>query len=219
MDGFLIVIAFAGLFICIFILLNRTGTLLVTIEALQKKIQLMAKDVHEMRSEFLRVKSSDKIRTEEQQIINPITTVILPVTNEALKEEIKIPAIQEIIVPKPVVFENKIERPLFVPTSEPIKPKVVKRKEPDFFERNPDLEKFIGENLINKIGIAILVIGIGFFVKFAIDQDWINEVGRVFIGIVCGGILVGFAHYIRNTFRSFSSVLVGGGMAIFTNTN
>ena len=215
MDGFLMFIAFAGLFICIFILLNRTGTLLETIEALQKKMHLMAKDVHEMRSELLRVKSSDKIRTDEQQIIKPVTTVILPVTTEELKEEIKIPAIQEIIVPKPVVFENKIERPLFVPISEPIKLKIVKPQEPSFFERNPDLEKFIGENLINKIGIAILVIGIGFFVKFAIDQDWINEEGRVFIGIVCGGILVGFAHYIRNTFRSFSSVLVGGGMAIF----
>src|ERR1700757_817417 len=36
---------------------------------------------------------------------------------------------------------------------------------------NPDIEKFIGENLINKIGIAVLVFGIAFFVKYAIDQD------------------------------------------------
>ncbi len=43
-----------------------------------------------------------------------------------------------------------------------------------FFERYPDLEKFIGENLISKIGIAILVLAIGFFVKYAIDNDWIG---------------------------------------------
>src|SRR5690606_26638738 len=85
---------------------------------------------------------------------------------------------------------------------------------PSFFERN-DLEKFIGENLINKIGIGILVLGIGFFVKYAIDQDWINEIGRVFIGIICGGILIGFAHKTKEKFKAFSSVLVGGGMAIF----
>jgi uncharacterized membrane protein len=83
-----------------------------------------------------------------------------------------------------------------------------------FFERNPDLEKFIGENLANKIGIAILVLGIGFFVKFAIDQNWINEIGRVFIGILCGGILLGIAHMLRKTFTAFSSVLVGGGIAV-----
>ena len=83
-----------------------------------------------------------------------------------------------------------------------------------YFERNPDLEKFIGENLANKIGIGVLVLGIGFFVKYAIDQDWINEIGRVFIGILCGGILLGVAHKLRKTLLAFSSVLVGGGIAV-----
>jgi uncharacterized membrane protein len=222
MDGFLMFIGFAGLFFCIFILMNRTGTLLETIESLQKKIQLMAKDVTEMRSELQRIKSLDLInKTAEKpsqltvvtpEIKEDIKEVIIP---PAVVEDVKEPVIEKIITPEPVMFEHKTERPLFVPASEPVKPPVVKPKEPSFFERNPDLEKFIGENLINKIGIAILVIGIGFFVKFAIDQEWINEVGRVFIGIVCGAVLVGIAHYTRNTFRAFSSVLVGGGMAIF----
>jgi uncharacterized membrane protein len=77
-----------------------------------------------------------------------------------------------------------------------------------------DWEKFVGENLINKIGIAILVAGIGFFVKYAIDKDWINEIGRVSIGLGCGGLLIYMAHRIRDTYRAFSSVLVGGGLAI-----
>lgn len=94
------------------------------------------------------------------------------------------------------------------------KVKIKEPPRPGFFERNPDLEKFIGENLANKIGIAILVLGIGFFVKYAIDQDWINEIGRVFIGILCGGALIGVAHRLRQTFVAFSSVLVGGGIAI-----
>lgn len=85
---------------------------------------------------------------------------------------------------------------------------------PSFWEKNPDLEKFIGENLFNKIGIAILVIGIGFFLKYAIDNNWINETGRTFIGILCGGILIGVAHRLRKTFNAFSSVLVGGGVAV-----
>ena len=37
-----------------------------------------------------------------------------------------------------------------------------------FFARNPDLQKFIGENLVSQLGIAILVLTIGFFVTLAI---------------------------------------------------
>ena len=84
-----------------------------------------------------------------------------------------------------------------------------------WIKNNPDIEKFIGENLFNKIGIAVLVFGIGFFVKYAIDQNWIGEYGRISIGLLCGVILVGLAHYLRNSYRSFSSVLAGGGIAVF----
>jgi uncharacterized membrane protein len=77
-----------------------------------------------------------------------------------------------------------------------------------------DWEKFIGENLISKIGIAILVLAIGFFVKYAIDNDWIGPVGRVGIGLLCGGILIGLAHRLRNQYKAFSSVLIGGGLAV-----
>ena len=84
-----------------------------------------------------------------------------------------------------------------------------------FKENNPDIEKFIGENLINKIGILILVLGISFFVKYAIDKDWINETGRVGIGILSGGIVMGVAHRLRKKFAAFSSVFVAGAISIF----
>jgi len=84
-----------------------------------------------------------------------------------------------------------------------------------WFRNNPDLEKFIGENLVSKIGIAILVLAIGFFVKYAIDKNWVGPVGRVSIGIICGAILVALAHKLRNSYKSFSSVLAGGSLAVF----
>lgn len=110
-----------------------------------------------------------------------------------------------------VAFDSTIRKPVKTFT-----PPVYKQAEPElsFFERHPDLEKFIGENLINKIGIAILVLAIGFFVKYAIDNNWIGPVGRVSIGILFGGILLGIAHRLRNSYNAFSSVLVGGGLAI-----
>ncbi|MDQ2863505.1 MAG: DUF2339 domain-containing protein, partial [Bacteroidota bacterium] len=103
----------------------------------------------------------------------------------------------------------------FIPKKETkIIPPVIPSKS-TFFDRNPDLEKFIGENLVSKIGIAILVLAIGFFVKFAIDNNWIGPVGRVGIGILCGVILVFLAHRLRNNYKGFSSVLAGGGLAVF----
>ncbi len=94
------------------------------------------------------------------------------------------------------------------------KPVATKPRKPTFFERNPDLEKFIGENLVSKIGIAILVLAIGYFVKYAIDNEWIGTIGRVGVGVVCGGILIGIAHRLRNSYHAFSSVLAGGGLAV-----
>jgi uncharacterized membrane protein len=124
------------------------------------------------------------------------------------------PEPEPVYIPEPVVIETPVyqEAAFTAP--------VITAAEPGFWEKNPDLEKFIGENLFNKIGIAILVIGMGFFLKFAIDKDWINEIGRTFIGIFCGGVLIGVAHRMRKTFTAFSSVLVGGGVAIlyFTMT-
>lgn len=84
-----------------------------------------------------------------------------------------------------------------------------------FFEKHPDLEKFVGENLVSKIGIVILVLAIAFFVKYAIDNDWIGPVGRVGIGILCGGVLTALAHKLRKSYHAFSSILIGGGLAVF----
>jgi uncharacterized membrane protein len=108
--------------------------------------------------------------------------------------------------PAPVEIQETITAPQTNPVAPP---------KPSFVERHPDIEKFIGENLVNKIGIAILVLAIGFFVKYAIDNDWVGPAGRVGIGILCGGILVMLAHRMRNNYKAFSSVLVGGGLAVF----
>lgn len=107
------------------------------------------------------------------------------------------------------------------PTLAP-KPSIVKPPAPpqqswweNFKEKNPDLEKFIGEDLIAKIGILILVLGISYFVKFAIDKNWINEPARVGIGVLCGALVMGIAHKLRMQYAAFSSVFVAGAIAIF----
>lgn len=70
------------------------------------------------------------------------------------------------------------------------------------------------ENLLSKVGIVTLVLGIAFFVKYAIDKDWINEIGRVAIGVLTGGVLIGIAHKLRKKYDLFSALMVGGGISV-----
>ncbi|MEP2026789.1 MAG: DUF2339 domain-containing protein [Reichenbachiella sp.] len=103
------------------------------------------------------------------------------------------------------------------PKATPVAPKkkvVSKPPRPSFMERNPDLEKFIGENLLSKVGIVIFVIGMGFLVKLGIDNEVITEAMRVAIGVLIGGGMIGLAHYMRTSFAKFSSILVGGALAV-----
>jgi uncharacterized membrane protein len=133
----------------------------------------------------------------EESIEEPVE---IPLPEEKIEVEV---AKENPIVSQPKEDEPTIETP--IPTT---------KKEKTFFEKNPDLEKFIGENLMNKIGIIILVLGLGFLVKYAIDKNWINEIGRVAIGIACAGGLLGIAHKLRKDYKPFSSVLIGGGLAL-----
>lgn len=60
-------------------------------------------------------------------------------------------------------------------------------------------EKFIGENLFGKIGILIFVIGVGFFVKYAIDKNWINETFRTVLGFLTGAVLLVVAERLQRS--------------------
>lgn len=77
-----------------------------------------------------------------------------------------------------------------------------------------DLEKFIGENLISKIGIIVLVLGVGIGAKYAIDNDWISPLMRIVFGYAMGFALLGFAVRLKAKYLNFSAVLLSGGMAI-----
>ena len=82
-------------------------------------------------------------------------------------------------------------------------------------KKQVNYEKFIGENLFGKIGILIFVIGVGFFVKYAIDKNWINETFRTVLGFLTGSALLVVAERLQKKYRTFSSLLAGGAFAVF----
>ena len=74
---------------------------------------------------------------------------------------------------------------------------------------------FAENNFITILGVLTFVLGIGYFVKYAIDQHWISETFRVVIGLIVGSVVLGIAHKCKDTYRVFSSILVSGGISIF----
>jgi len=76
-------------------------------------------------------------------------------------------------------------------------------------------ESFVGGKLLNRIGALALVIGVGFFLKYAFDNDWITESMRVVIGLLTGiGILLVAATARRKAFDVFAQGLFGAGISI-----
>lgn len=75
-------------------------------------------------------------------------------------------------------------------------------------------EKFIGENLISKIGIIITVIGVSIGVKYAIDHELISPLTRIILGYLFGAGLLVFAMALKKNYEKFSAVLLSGAIAI-----
>lgn len=205
---------FVFLVIILIVVLGIKNNLTTRLNSLERTLDVLLAELKKAR-----LAAPTPEQPVKETVHAPSVTPPIPVSKPPKEQEKPEPIIEEKILNEPEIIKHPevISYPAVKSTITPAKPVVPippKPKQPGFFERNPDLEKFIGENLANKIGIGVLVLGIGFFVKYAIDQDWIGEIGRVFIGILCGGILLGVAHKLRKTFAPFSSVLVGGGIAV-----
>jgi len=223
--------------ILIIVTINQNSKILSQLQLFDKELKLLRKQLLNFITEKTEVptpiispieivksapESLQQISAEAPLAIEPATYVSLFVDDKPSVFPIVNQDAETTILPQASEEEIMDSQEENIPEYDELAEKVNARptlaypvSKPTFFERYPDLEKFIGENLINKIGIAILVLAIGFFVKYAIDQNWIGAIGRVSIGIVCGGILVAVGHKMHNNYKSFSSVLAGGGMAIF----
>jgi uncharacterized membrane protein len=76
-------------------------------------------------------------------------------------------------------------------------------------------EALIGGKLLNRIGAFALILGVGFFLKYAFDNDLISETMRVIIGFVAGALLLlGGWRFHKKNLAIFAQGLIGAGIAI-----
>lgn len=108
-----------------------------------------------------------------------------------------------------------IEEPVEEEQEEPAMAMEEEEKIEEYTTSETNFEKYIGENLFGKIGILIFIIGIGFFVKYAIDQNWINETARTLMGYAVGAGMLVLAERLHKRYHTFSSLLAGGAFGIY----
>lgn len=171
-----------------------------SIKALQRKLDLLLEKQAYFSHEIGRLKSDlEEIRYGSDNAKPAIISEILPdkpkvaVEPEPKKENVA----PDFVVrkPNPSRFASKPPQP----------------KQP-----NPqsDLEKFIGENLISKIGIAITIIGVAIGAKYSIEHDLISPLTRIILGYLAGAGLLGFGIKLKAKYTNYSAVLVSGAIAI-----
>ena len=160
--------------------------LLDKLHILQKKQEDFSIEISDLRREIYALKSTS------QESVRVATPVIPPVPVKETAQALSAKSSVSTVLPPP-------------PPVTKIRPSKSKS----------DLEKFIGENLANKIGILIIVIGVAMGAKYSIEHQLINPLTRIILGYMTGAGLLGFAIRLKKNYHNFSAVLLSGSMSIF----
>lgn len=77
------------------------------------------------------------------------------------------------------------------------------------------IESMIGRRWVGWAAISLILFATAFFLKYAFDNRWIGELGRVTIGIALGigMVVLGFRYQLRR-WRIFSQILTAGGIIL-----
>lgn len=174
---------------------DNINQLLNKLETLLERQNDFSREMEKLRNEINRLKATEAQQTivkEEEKQDRPATNPEVKIKKEKTT----------------AAYEHYAQQTKQEPPKLPAQPVA---KQPRI---KLDLEKFIGENLINKIGIAITVIGVGIGAKYAIDHQLISPLTRIILGYLFGGVLLGFAIKLKKNYNNFSAVLLSGSMAI-----
>jgi uncharacterized membrane protein len=76
------------------------------------------------------------------------------------------------------------------------------------------LEGRVGVTWLNRIGALILVLGVGFFLKYAFDNDWVQPPARVALGILAGIVFLALGDRLHRTSPAPAQGVVATGIGI-----
>jgi hypothetical protein len=142
-----------------------------------------------------------------------------------IRERMGIPEAKAVPQTKPV--SQATPQPVIAAQSREVKPEATPASEKKGWPEDPKpavkataqkekstWEEYIGEQLLSKIGIVILIIGVGIGAKYAIDHQLLSPAMRIVGGYIIAAILGFFAYRFKEKYTAFSAVLVSGAMAV-----
>jgi len=179
--------------------------------SLYSKLKSSSSKIDALTREITRLKESLESGSRLQKEVTPPEKKIPAKTVKAAVED----NLEIIESTEKVEKEGITEERVIIPPEKKLPPRPVPPSKPKKEKSAFNYEEYIGSNLFGKIGILVLVIGMGFFVKYAIDNQWINETFRTILGFTVGAVLLFIAWRLKERYRTFSSLLAGGGFAIF----
>jgi uncharacterized membrane protein len=116
-------------------------------------------------------------------------------------------------IPAPPAAEPKANAPVIPSTPASIPPSLGALS--PTIHKSADLESRIGSHWLNRIGIAAVLIGVSYFLKFAFDNNWIGPAGRVAVGLLAGiAIVVWSEGFRRRGYLIFSYSLKAVGIGV-----
>ncbi len=131
-----------------------------------------------------------------------------------------------------VRFENRLERIEAMLVTRPAVPSAVEIKQPEPTPTPPprptptpsikaaQLESVIGRRWVGWAAVVVILFATAFFLKYAFDNRWIGELGRVSIGIAFGiGMCIAGFRYQQKGWRIFSQILTAGGIVLLYLSN
>jgi len=131
-------------------------------------------------------------------------STVASVPQPSIKKE---PPLKEKILQQKIKYEPKPK--ISKPKKEPLSSQLERRF------KGVAIEELLFGNIILKVAIFAFILGIGLFLKYSIDKDWIPIWGRVLIGVAVGiSMLIAGIKMIGNKHKLFSETLFGGGIAI-----
>lgn len=98
------------------------------------------------------------------------------------------------------------------PKEKPPEPFVVNKKEET---SNRDLEFKFGSKIFTVVGAVAVIFGLGFFLRYAFENNLISETMRVVLGLISGTIFLGFGEYTRRKYPLYGQILTGLGIGAF----
>ena len=189
--------------------------LLAKMDALNRKQDGVQHELNQLRREVEMVKK--RLNFGESSV--PKT----PILDDPMSDPLVIPE-PENITPAPIPVVESAEPVQMESAAKPIPTKSVdptpstpkkstvppKKK----WEVQGDFEKFIGENLVSKIGILVLISGAAIGGRYAINNNFINPETRIILGYMLGIVMVGTAINLKANYEKLSAVIISGAMTI-----